>query len=285
MNCDDMRDSKGIEAGATGLVKIMFPDKQPSEDDFYKYCVNPALEMRQRVRDELCKLDREYQPTSMKSLHPDDFQNSHQQVRFVEEAISLQEAVPAFTASEPERSRKIPSPEELLKIIAGGESTTVEFKATLRWSIQGNINDPKLVIPSLRTIVAFLNTEGGILLIGVKDDREILGIEADKFENDDKYLLHFATLVNDKIGRRFAPNIQWDLVEVGDKKILYVKCLRSSIPVLKDSITGRNSSSVPGHQQHNLRPLSLLTTLPFIFNLDQIILTEVLYEQKTTYHR
>ena len=28
-NCDDMRDSKAVEAGATGLLKILFPDQRP----------------------------------------------------------------------------------------------------------------------------------------------------------------------------------------------------------------------------------------------------------------
>ena len=71
-NCDDLRDSRAIELGATGMLKILFPDQQPSEEDFYKYCANPALEMRHRVRDELCKLDREYVPISMRSKYPDD---------------------------------------------------------------------------------------------------------------------------------------------------------------------------------------------------------------------
>ncbi len=84
INCDDMRDSRGIEAGATGMLKILFPDKLPSEEDFYRYCVNPALEMRQRVRDELCKLDREYEPLSMRSQYPDEFQLTHRRVEFVD---------------------------------------------------------------------------------------------------------------------------------------------------------------------------------------------------------
>lgn len=82
-NCDDMRDSKAIEAGATGLLKILFPDKDPSEEEFYMYCVNPALEMRQRVHDELCKLDREYDAVTFKSKYPDNFQRNHLLVRFV----------------------------------------------------------------------------------------------------------------------------------------------------------------------------------------------------------
>ena len=35
----------------------------------------------------------------------------------------------------------------------------------------------------LRTIVAFLNTKGGTLIIGQNDDKEITGIEEDKFKN------------------------------------------------------------------------------------------------------
>jgi ATP-dependent Lon protease len=83
-NCDDMRDSKAIEAGATGLLKMLFPDKQPSDTDFYKYCVNTAIELRQRVRDELCKLDREYVPLTILSKFPDDFQNHHKKPSFAD---------------------------------------------------------------------------------------------------------------------------------------------------------------------------------------------------------
>jgi ATP-dependent Lon protease len=83
-NCDDMRDSRAIEAGASGLLKILFPDMQPSEEDFYHFCANPALEMRQRVRDQLCKLDREYEPISMRSKYPDQFQQAHRKAEFVD---------------------------------------------------------------------------------------------------------------------------------------------------------------------------------------------------------
>lgn len=81
---DDMRDSRAIEAGATGMMKILFPSKIVSEQDFYEYCVNPALEMRQRVRDELSKLDREFTPISMRSPFPDSFQKGHRKAAYVD---------------------------------------------------------------------------------------------------------------------------------------------------------------------------------------------------------
>lgn len=83
-NCDDMRDSRAVESGASGLLKILFPDMNPSEEDFYKYCVNPALEMRHRVRDELCKMDREYVSVSMRSKFPDAYQRTHRKVEYVD---------------------------------------------------------------------------------------------------------------------------------------------------------------------------------------------------------
>jgi hypothetical protein len=67
--------------------------------------------------------------------------------------------------------------EELIK---RGESKTLEFKSTLRWNLREDRQDDRVVTHAvLKTIAAFLNTEGGDLLIGVADDGAIVGIERD----------------------------------------------------------------------------------------------------------
>jgi len=99
-NCDDMRDSKAVEAGATGLLKILFPDQDPTEEEFYLYCVNPALELRQRIRDELCKLDREYVSVTFTSKIPDDFQRGHRLVSYFDPSTI---PVPAVSQPVPEQ--------------------------------------------------------------------------------------------------------------------------------------------------------------------------------------
>jgi ATP-dependent Lon protease len=58
--CNDLRDRKAIARLASAFLKILFPDLQPSEHEFRVYCVEPAVELRQRVRDELHKMDAEY---------------------------------------------------------------------------------------------------------------------------------------------------------------------------------------------------------------------------------
>jgi len=57
---DDLRDRKAITRLATAYLKILFPDLKLSNEEFNEYCVNPAVELRQRVRDELHKMDAEY---------------------------------------------------------------------------------------------------------------------------------------------------------------------------------------------------------------------------------
>jgi ATP-dependent Lon protease len=59
-NCQDLRDRKAITRLATGFMKLLFPSLEPTHEDFVNYCVKPAVELRQRVRDELHKMDPEY---------------------------------------------------------------------------------------------------------------------------------------------------------------------------------------------------------------------------------
>ena len=59
-NCNDLRDRKAIVRLASAYLKILFPDLKLTHEEFVKYCVKPAVELRQRVRDELHKMDREY---------------------------------------------------------------------------------------------------------------------------------------------------------------------------------------------------------------------------------
>jgi ATP-dependent Lon protease len=41
-------------------MKLLFPDGEVSETDFKKYCVDPAIKLRQGVWDQLYTLDPEY---------------------------------------------------------------------------------------------------------------------------------------------------------------------------------------------------------------------------------
>jgi type I restriction enzyme R subunit len=121
------------------------------------------------------------------------------------------------------------SAEELIK---AGESKTLEFKSTLRWNLTESRQDDKGVTHAvLKTIGAFLNTEGGDLLIGVADNGSVVGIEVDQLENDDKFMRHLAQVVRNGLGDRAGTCIDPKTQVVQGKTLCVVSCQRSPEPV------------------------------------------------------
>jgi len=121
--------------------------------------------------------------------------------------------------------------ERVLEEIKGGEKERIEFKSTLRVNVHTGEVDKKVESSVLKTIVAFLNSEGGTLLIGVNDKGEIIGIEKDRFENKDKFSLHLMSLIKSRIGNDNIPLIDTKIISVKEKEIMRVECSRSEKPV------------------------------------------------------
>jgi type I site-specific restriction-modification system R (restriction) subunit len=119
--------------------------------------------------------------------------------------------------------------EELIK---RGESKTLEFKSTLRWSLKEDKQDDKFVShAALKTIAAFLNTEGGDLLICVADDGLVVGIDQDRLETDDKFMRHLSQIVRNGLGDRAGTCIDPKIQLVEGKSVCVVSCQRSPEPV------------------------------------------------------
>jgi hypothetical protein len=64
-------------------------------------------------------------------------------------------------------------------LIAGGENSQVEFKQTATYNAHTGSKDKKLEQVIIKSVAGFLNTEGGILLIGVHDDGHPTGLDSD----------------------------------------------------------------------------------------------------------
>jgi len=129
-----------------------------------------------------------------------------------------------------DRIRKIESQistNDLKSRIANGETSKFEFKSSLRWNLKAKRDDKSIELSTLKTIVAFCNTQGGELLIGVADDHNILGIEQDHFANEDKFLLHIRNLITDKIIPSVFQYVEYELVTINDKRICLVVCKQS----------------------------------------------------------
>lgn len=124
---------------------------------------------------------------------------------------------------------------DILRLIEEGESEWLEFKSTLRTNLQTGETDKRMEKAVLKTIVAFLNSEGGNLLIGVADDGSIIGSDVASFDNKDKMGLHLSNLISSQIGSAFLPCISFYMVDFDDKTVIRVKCEPCEKPVfLKD---------------------------------------------------
>lgn len=150
----------------------------------------------------------------------------------VKDRVSKQEIVHKVEEVLKKSHQEPKKPPDLTSLIRQGENDRLEFKLSMRWNFESNKIDKKIEFAWLKSIVAFLNTDGGILLIGVKDDGTILGIEADNFSSEDKFLLRFSNLINRHIGPEFSEFINYELRPIKGKKILFVECEKSKKPVL-----------------------------------------------------
>ena len=131
---------------------------------------------------------------------------------------------------------------EVERIIEEGESYRVEFKSTIRTNLRTGEKDKKMERAVLKSIVAFLNSDGGDLLVGVADDGEKIGVDIESFDNADKMSLHISNLLSSQIGDEFIPFIRFTQIPYGqredgtDRIVVRFLCEPTSTPVfLKDS--------------------------------------------------
>lgn len=117
---------------------------------------------------------------------------------------------------------------DLSSRISHGETASLEFKSTLRWHIHKNAFDKVIENEVLETVVAFCNSKGGEILIGVADDGTILGLDDDRFQNTDKFLLHLGNILATRIIPNVIQFVEYEIVSVRGKSICRIECKRST---------------------------------------------------------
>jgi predicted HTH transcriptional regulator len=97
------------------------------------------------------------------------------------------------------------NPRELQKLIEGGENLKVEFKQ--RFSTHLKI---------AKELIAFANTAGGCLIIGVDDNGSLYGVQSEKGE---------AELIKETVAQYCEPRIEFEIefIELFGKEIVLVK--------------------------------------------------------------
>jgi predicted HTH transcriptional regulator len=121
------------------------------------------------------------------------------------------------------------------QLIAGGEGQFVEFKASLQWDYRQQRVNKELYEPVMKNLAAFMNSSGGYLLIGVSDDGEVLGLEADlramQKGNLDGFENKFNVAFNTMIGAEFRRFVQATFPQVNGVIICLLATKPANEPV------------------------------------------------------
>ena len=128
--------------------------------------------------------------------------------------------------------------DHILSLIREGESKVVEFKETFSLCLRRKTKEKDIEESALKTIVAFLNSDGGTLIVGVSDDGGISGLEAEieKFYKgiDDGFLKHVKNSIKNRIGEQYYPFVSYAMLEIGGSKVLVFDCTSSNTPCFLD---------------------------------------------------
>jgi hypothetical protein len=133
-----------------------------------------------------------------------------------------------------------PSVAELLHEM---ETLKIEFKKTARVPTNSEVPEKVINEAVIKTVAAFLNTQGGTLGIGISDDGDVFGIQLDldyKRQDLDGYQNWLSTLLMNSIGQApVAKHTSIRFETVGDHVVCLIDVTPSSAPVYADTVKGK----------------------------------------------
>jgi hypothetical protein len=139
-----------------------------------------------------------------------------------------------------------------------GESTTLEFKSTLRWDVIQNKVNKDLQFSTLKTMAAFLNSDGGTLIIGVDDNQNICGLERDlqtlSKPTTDVFEQTLINLLIEHIGAEFGQVVRPRFENIQGKLVCAIEVNPAGGPAYLSSPRGKEFYIRAGNTSRSLDP-------------------------------
>lgn len=126
-------------------------------------------------------------------------------------------------------------------LVQRGESKSTEFKTTFQMCLRTGEIKPEVETSALKSIVGFMNADGGALLLGVTDDQSIVGLEEElrKFHGKkgnplDSFILRLKDKIKRRIGKASLSLVTITPLKINGKDVFQVDCSMASEGVYLD---------------------------------------------------
>jgi hypothetical protein len=150
---------------------------------------------------------------------------------------------------------------DIRTLIEGGENSSVEFKARFH----GGSADYRLEVEVVKAVAGMLNAGGGKVLLGVKDDGTVIGVETDYAQqgkkNRDGFEIELTNQLAGKLGTNVLPLIQIKFETLAGHDICVIEVDPSARPVY---MREGNTETFYVRTQNSTRPLALAKATLYI---------------------
>ncbi|GAA3110826.1 GmrSD restriction endonuclease domain-containing protein [Streptosporangium carneum] len=131
-------------------------------------------------------------------------------------------------------------------LIKAGESKVVEFKSTGRKNLDTGKVDQAMGWAVIKTVAGFMNGHGGTLLVGVRDDGSVLGLEEDltifSKKNTDGWEQWLTELLIQTFGKAVTANVTVAFGTIDDRTVARIDVA----PALEPVYTTRTKTGAKG---------------------------------------
>ncbi|MEK7193495.1 MAG: ATP-binding protein [Patescibacteria group bacterium] len=121
------------------------------------------------------------------------------------------------------------------QLLAENEHNQLEFKSSLRFDYKAGQANRDIEKAAMKTIAAFMNSNGGYLVVGVSDTRAPLGLRSDYMtlqrKDSDGFENHFTQSFNSMIGPEFRNLVKLWFHNIREHDLCAIQVLPSPRPV------------------------------------------------------
>ncbi len=125
--------------------------------------------------------------------------------------------------------------ERLQIAIRGGETKKLEFKQTFSMCIQSKERREEIAQAALKSVAGMLNQDGGVLLIGVADDGNVVGVKEELARHwrssTDKFINGIKDKLKSKLGAAAVTLLDFKVVIIQESLIVCVESNPSDRPI------------------------------------------------------